>query len=118
MTEPMSFEPVAPSLRGLWWCPRCQTIRAENLTELHDGVMCDQICGYDLEPGPSCATCRHWTEDPEARDSHMRWPDLYPTTTGDCSQAGQYAWATGYDVDESGLSTPPDFGCTLYEETP
>ena len=74
--------------------------------------------GYEAPPAPSCATCRHWTEDPEARDSHLRWPDLYPTTTGECSQAGQYAWATGVDVDASGLSTPPDFACTLYEETP
>lgn len=54
----------------------------------------------------TCSTCKHWAvnDDPP---------------NGECDALGPNgrigAWADGYEVEEIGFSSPPDFGCTLHE---
>lgn len=55
----------------LFWCPRCETVRSDNLTAVdRDGVRWDTICCYEVEP---------WTPmtDPtEVVTLHARRPEV------------------------------------------
>ncbi len=62
----------------------------------------------------TCASCRHWTEDPNARQDYERRPDIYGTPPGDCAALDGFVYADGYEVEDSGIQTPPDFGCVSY----
>lgn len=83
----------------------------------------------------TCSTCKWWDPDPPSgtydtgwgecrrHDGDHRLADGSPAKLGPGGFPGALervaaAWATGYEVDESGFATTPDFGCVSHVKAP